>query len=492
MGRWLGKILARQTGGGPPPAGYFAASGGGSTASGDINHPWDLQTALNGGYPSNTVKPGDTVWLRGGTYTSNSPIDADSLWRTDVSGSNGNNVTFRSYPNEWAILDGAANAVTTCLKFHSTYVTFRDFQVCSSATDRTANDDSSNPPGINSPHTAIQNDQSFGSSGTGCKAINMIVKNCGEGINFWTNATDTEVYGNWIYYHGWNGPTKAWGIGCYAQNQAPSVKTFKDNIVWGCCEYQFQAYGESVYVENCHYDGNICFADGVLNVVGGSNLITVGGGISASAGHIYTNGACWAGSGGTGAGFTDFSRGVASLTFTGNFFGTADNNKGGVDFRNMTGSPVVGGAGSLRNKLAGWEFFPYNGWPPGTYPDYLSLYPNNDWWFLAGGTHDPPPSGQTWTLVRPNQYETGRGHVAIFNWDSNSSVNVNVSSILTNGDNYAVYHAMDPSGIPAQTGTFGGTTISFPMTGLTVETPVGRATPSGTGPKFAAFIVRKT
>src|SRR5438309_1624314 len=48
-------------------AGQFYVSPSG-TAGGDgsLANPWDLQTALWG--PA-TVKPGDCIWLRGGTYT---------------------------------------------------------------------------------------------------------------------------------------------------------------------------------------------------------------------------------------------------------------------------------------------------------------------------------------------------------------------------------------------------------------------------------------
>src|SRR5690242_1169364 len=44
---------------------FYAAPNGSSAGTGSIGSPWDLQTALNG--PAN-VQPGDTIWLRGGTY----------------------------------------------------------------------------------------------------------------------------------------------------------------------------------------------------------------------------------------------------------------------------------------------------------------------------------------------------------------------------------------------------------------------------------------
>ncbi len=44
---------------------YYVAPNGSPSGNGSINNPWDLQTALD--QPA-AVQPGDTIWLRGGTY----------------------------------------------------------------------------------------------------------------------------------------------------------------------------------------------------------------------------------------------------------------------------------------------------------------------------------------------------------------------------------------------------------------------------------------
>src|ERR1700688_514108 len=49
---------------------HFAAPDGVPSGDGSISHPWDLDTALgspSGSQPA-TLLPGDTLWLRGGTY----------------------------------------------------------------------------------------------------------------------------------------------------------------------------------------------------------------------------------------------------------------------------------------------------------------------------------------------------------------------------------------------------------------------------------------
>src|SRR5580700_3097842 len=49
---------------------HFAAPNGSPAGDGSISNPWDLDTALgspSGSQPA-TLLPGDTLWLRGGTY----------------------------------------------------------------------------------------------------------------------------------------------------------------------------------------------------------------------------------------------------------------------------------------------------------------------------------------------------------------------------------------------------------------------------------------
>ena len=48
-----------------PAAEHFVAPDGKSDAAGTSESPWDVVSALEGRQP---VKPGDTVWLRQGTY----------------------------------------------------------------------------------------------------------------------------------------------------------------------------------------------------------------------------------------------------------------------------------------------------------------------------------------------------------------------------------------------------------------------------------------
>jgi hypothetical protein len=113
-----------------------------------------------------------------------------------------------------------------------------------------------------------------------------------------------------------------------------------------------------------------------------------------------------------------------------------------------------------------------------------SQYPSNTY-------YSSRPTGVK-VFIRPNQYESGRANITIYNWDLVSSVNVDLSGVLSSGQGYEIHNAHDFFGAPVVTGTYTGATIAIPMTGLSVAAPVDWAAPLPTGPEFGAFIVTAT
>jgi hypothetical protein len=65
--------------------------------------------------------------------------------------------------------------------------------------------------------------------------------------------------------------------------------------------------------------------------------------------------------------------------------------------------------------------------------------------------------------VIKNDYESGRGHIAIFNWGLNSNVVVDLSSIFSNGTNYKIVNPRN-MGSPIVNGTYNGP-VSVPTGG---------------------------
>src|SRR3982751_3758669 len=88
--------------GSTPPSGpnlptgnvYYVSPNASSSGDGSIGNPWRLQTALN--QPS-AVQPGDTIWLRGGTYI--------GTFNSYLTGTSSAPIIVRGYPGEHAVID---------------------------------------------------------------------------------------------------------------------------------------------------------------------------------------------------------------------------------------------------------------------------------------------------------------------------------------------------------------------------------------------------
>jgi hypothetical protein len=67
---------------------YYVDPAGSGSGAGTIGSPWSLAILFsNAGFPTNTVQPGDTVWLRGGTYNR-----ADLTWNCQLQGAVGSGI----------------------------------------------------------------------------------------------------------------------------------------------------------------------------------------------------------------------------------------------------------------------------------------------------------------------------------------------------------------------------------------------------------------
>ena len=82
-----------------PPHQWYVSPSGTSDTDGSREHPWSLAYAGAGG--GGRIVPGDTVWVRGGTYASTIGFTFS------VSGSAGYPISFKAYNNETVILDGS-------------------------------------------------------------------------------------------------------------------------------------------------------------------------------------------------------------------------------------------------------------------------------------------------------------------------------------------------------------------------------------------------
>ena len=77
-------------------ASYYVSPTGSPSGTGNWTFPWDLATALAGA--GGVIHPGDTVWLRGGTYA--------GAFRASLGGAAGSPIVFRRWRSERATING--------------------------------------------------------------------------------------------------------------------------------------------------------------------------------------------------------------------------------------------------------------------------------------------------------------------------------------------------------------------------------------------------
>jgi len=438
-----------------------------------------LQTALN--QPS-AVQPGDTIWLREGVYGNGATI-----FTSNLNGSSVQPVIVRQYPNERATVNGG-------IKVYGSNTWFWGFEVTNKAIrDRNSNIGGQNPPS-NFP-------TAFTVFGPGTKFINLLVHDTAEGLELWAPAQNSEIYGSLIYNNGWQGTDRGHGHGIYTQNQT-GVKAISDNIIFQGFGLGIQCYGSpAAYVQNYVFDGNSIFNSGTLAGNHQYNLLVTGGhgprNITVTNNYTYHTPTH-----GTGTSALDWGEAptASNLIAMGNYWIGGNPailafNWKGATFTGNTAYSKAGytlAAGKLQPSTYTWDSNTYYG---GGFELNSQSHSLASWQSATGLDRNSTGSAEapkgTWIFVRPNQYETGRANITIYNWNLASTVAVDVSNVLTVGRHYEVRNAQDFFGAPVVSGTYNGGAISIPMAGLTVAQPqgIGPNSPKPTGPEFGVFVL---
>ncbi|WP_345321629.1 putative Ig domain-containing protein, partial [Novipirellula rosea] len=110
--------------------------------------------------------------------------------------------------------------------------------------------------------------------------------------------------------------------------------------------------------------------------------------------------------------------------------------------------------------------------------------------FDTHSTFSDTPRG-TFASVLPNEYEPGRGHAVVYNWDQLDSVDLDLSSLVPLGVSYEIYNVLDLKGAPVATGVYTGGTIALPMTDVTSPIPLGHkaVAPLVVQKEFGSFVI---
>jgi hypothetical protein len=419
------------------PDGVFVAPAGDGSATGSYDAPLDLPTALT---QPPQVTPGTTIWLREGVYPG--PLVAT------LNGAPGQPIAIRPFPGEHVTLDGYPGEDVAVLSItNSSYVEVYDLEVTHSGTNRA--------PSVDRPYGITVR------SADNVRLVHNVVHDIPfGGIYVPEDATNVELYGNVVYYNG----TNSNGHGINAANLT-TPKLFYDNVVFHNFAYGMHLFDGVDYVT---VEGNIGFSNGSLAGTSNSNLLLGGGSVAQQpvfrANYMYyapadVNGFA------ANLGYCGFGPGCDQAVVEDGYYVSGDTSFCLYQCTNvtMTGNTFVGPTSSF----------------------VTTDYPSNTYYATPPVTNPAP-------FVRPSVETPGRAHIVVFNWTLASTVAVDVSNVLSPGDDFEVRNAQNYYGPPVLQDTYNGQDLTLPLTGLASAQPVNAAfTAQSTGAQFNAFVLLK-
>ncbi len=413
-------------------ADFYVAPNASGSGTGSLSNPWQLQTALN--HPA-AVHAGDTIWLRGGTYT--------GTFNSNLNGNSSAQIFVRQYEGERAKID-SNGSTNNPLSVSGSYTTFWGFEVTNSLTSR-PHVDFSRPNGVTTAQSG---------SHPRIRFVNLIVHDTGSGFGFWKETFDSEIYGCLVYY---NGNTQL-DHGIYAQNQN-GFKKVTDSIIFRNYGHGFHAYGSgSAFLDGMDLQGNTIYLNGLLSSGTAQRNVLIGGGSNVHNPTVKTNNLYYQPGGPNSAFKLGYGGGCTNAVVMDNY------QAGNTEFE-----------GCLPVTMTGNTFYGnISGFTQGQYP--------------ANTYYSSRPTGVR-VQIRPNLYEAGRANITVYNWDLLPTVNVDLTGILGTGTAFEVRNAADFFGAPVLSGTYAGGSITLPMTGLSVASPIGFVAPNPTGPELNVFVV---
>jgi len=473
---------------------YVATTGSGN---GSFGSPWSLQTAIT----NSLINPGDNVWLLGGTYFPTATVSdlGNNVqgWKATIAGTSGNQITFASYPGQWAAIDRE-----WFLNYQAGYLCFSNLEFYDSLKGHNlTNIYYPQGPWVHFP---------MGSQ-TGFSWVNCVihdVDNCfGNGIY--------SVRGCIFWYVGWNtlehvcypapasftGNISAWHLQNVINFETANA-LIESNIMFGggntepaipnaCSDIDGVGYNETIDHNYTYNRLSTAVTSVSLNMnSGASGTVKIFDNIWVAPAPVLQ------------LGYGTF--GTVSIMNDTNYASSTNYPAGVMAWKAISGAscdynsyyavpsgnspnlPVFTLNGSYNKSFATWQsdtgFDAHT--VVGTYPGQM-----------------PPNSVQ----VIPNADVAKRANIAIYNWTLANNVSVSLAGVLNSGDSYNLYSAQNYNGgnvsgaVPIQSGTYNGTGISVPMTNLTVapilygsnmsSDGVPIVQPGPTGPEFGAFVV---
>jgi hypothetical protein len=480
---------------------HYVSPTGSPAGDGTPAAPWDLETVLRN--PAK-IRPGDTVWVRGGTYRGD--------LKSYLSGTTDQPKVLRAYPGERAVLDGSLHIAGPNAVFWGLEVTdsrFTQRVIASSGSHPAENEGRSGWVDVQAANTKI---------------INFIIHDGTGGIGFWSSAPDSEIYGTIIFNVGWDAPDRGHGHGIYAQNRNGS-KRIRNNILFYNFGNGIAAYGSArAALNNFEITDNISFSNGAISrnpvgrdlFLGGEGPVINGkvlrnrvfnrrGQTSIMGYQSMENQGLLYEDNYVAGGVALFRGWGDSIQVRGNTFValqpgraveavlTENATAPGIswDRNRYFSSGTAAGAGTATRSMWLTEFAqtPRQRGMQGNFTQWRQA----TGWDLASEYSEQPTLGSE-VFLHPNEYEPGRAHVAVFNWSRNGSVEVDLSNLLQKGDSFEVRNVQRLFDPPVLQGVYDGELVRLPMQAVNPPIPQGLAGAPvsagiSTGSEFHAFLV---
>jgi hypothetical protein len=469
---------------------WYAAPAGKKGATGKLDDPFDLESALAG---KNGISPGDILWLRGGKYV--------GAFTVRLSGTDGEPIHVRQYPGERALIEkDFAKRDTATLAVRGDHIWFWDFEVATSYSDRSRND----PEGEMNPWRG----SGINVWGAKTKYINLIVRDNGHGFGLWNEDGGTEIYGCVIFNNGNN--KKEHGV--YGHNRTGS-HLIEGNVIFNNAGYGLHLYANSKKsnVSGFAVVNNAVFTNGALTETDQvADQILIGGveGVPADRVIVRSNyvfnfpDAPTSKNRGIRLGYEDRSNGNALIEdnyivskvplrilwwnevhVRGN---TIDSTSRSVEIESPNGAKATFTGNKYHTGGRSGPAFEIDG----------SRIGWSEWNRHAGMVQGDEviERGSSAVFTVPNKYQTGRGTVTIFNHDAVDRVVIGPPTFLQKGDGYEVYDAQNLFAPAIASGVFDGKPIDVQFTRAEPAQPVGdvERMPVHTAPRFAVYIIVRT
>ncbi len=429
---------------------WFVSTTGSPTGDGSIDDPWDIATGLNS---FNTIQPGDTLWLRGGTYGTG----AGTIYQTKLIGTEESPIVIKSYPNEWAVIDGGIQQVALSGAAH---MWFWGFEVTNSSIVRPID------------NVSAFRSAGFDLHGPGTKVINLYINNTGHpSIGFWDRIEDGgEVYGTVSWGAGVRDDTPeyggAWrGASIYGQNTIGN-RNIENNIFFSNSTTGLSTHGVDGHVNNFTYRYNSVFNNNQADLIAYSTN-------HGASGLVIDNNSF----------YSERGMAVGSMligTFGNNYDATITNNivfnpYKGIYFRkyetiNLTNNLIISDTDLVIQDSSVTTYNSSNNKFISRGGSILKLDGVSSRTFSALTTH-LSDSTSTYSryidesnkvLLKPNKYEYGKAHLTVYNFENKITESINPSTFLSYGDYYIVRDVLDYDN-PIIKGRYLGSNITIPL-----------------------------